>query len=677
MRTFLLLVLSLFSFTVLFPQTKTYTDVSPDGKQTITYTISNYNNRHAAITDTVPFGSTPEWQGTLERQVGGLAWADYDHDGDLDLALGNYHSNSYPPINEYETQIYRNDNGVLTSTPAWSSTDMRSTTDVEWADINGDGYPDLLAANGDESQIASVMYMNSASGLETTPSWISNDFNWTVGAAFGDINGDGYVDLAFGNQGNSVIPQRPICVFYNVNGTLHTAPDYLSGDEMITNSVALADADNSDLTEKIETFTADGTGSVYTLSMVPIYKLDSVLVDGSPVTLFTFDGTNGWVSLGLIPSNGSQVVIKYRYIKNGDLAAAKWVAYSTGVYFNDGSGLNSLPGWTVGNTESQKGIAWADMDNDGYMDLAVGGSGVPSVVYKNNNGTLSSSPVWTSSSSNTSAQDLAWGDINNDGYPELAVIHFGYSRLEIFMNNSGVLETSPSWTYTTGSPGTALSFGDVNGDGFLDLAVGTARAPVAVFLNQSIVPVELKSFTSENVGSAVKLRWTTATETNNKGFEIERLKDFPYAAPKNWEQIGYVDGNGTSAKSHNYIFIDNNPGTGNYSYRLKQVDYDGSYKYSEILNVNVNDRLQFDLSQNYPNPFNPSTKISYQISTNGHVELKVYNSLGQETALLVNSYKQAGRYDVIFDASYLPSGVYFYKLTAGDFTSVKKMILMR
>ena len=672
MRTILLLTFSFFSLTFLFPQTKTYTDVSPDGKQTKTYTSADYNNRHAAVTDTVPFGSTPEWQGTLERQAGGLAWADYDHDGDLDLAVGNYHSNSYPPIPEYETQVYRNDNGVLTSTPAWSSTDMRSTTDLKWADINNDGYPDLLAANGDESQVPSVIYMNSSSGLETTPSWVSNDVDWTVGAAFGDLNGDGYIDLAFGNQGNSVIPTRPICVFYNVNGTLHTSPDFYTSDEMITNSVAIADADNSDLTEKTETFTADGSGSVFTLSMIPIYKIDSVKVNGAPVINFTQDETGGWVSLGTVPSNGDQVVVKYRYIKKGDLAAAKWVAYSSGVYFNNGSELNSLPGWTVGNTESQKGIAWADMDNDGYMDLAIGGNGVPAVVYKNNAGTLSSTPVWISGSSNTSTQDLAWGDINNDGYPELAVIHFGYSRLEIFMNNGGVLETNPSWTYTTGSPGTAVSFGDLNGDGFLDLAVGTARSPVAVFLNQSVVPVELKSFTAENNAGKVQLDWTTATETNNSGFEIERKR----SGQEFWKNIGFTKGNGTSTKIHNYSYIDN-PESGSYSYRLKQIDFDGSYKYSKTVNVEVTAPVQFELSQNYPNPFNPSTRISYQLSKSGFVALKVYNTLGQEAAVLVNGYQQAGKYGLNFNASNLPSGIYFYQLTEGEFTSVKKMILLR
>jgi hypothetical protein len=663
----------------LFPQTnQKYRDVSPDGKQILSYPAEQLNFKKVTETDSIPFGTQPEWQAVIERQIGGLAWADYDQDGDLDLAVGCYHSNSYPPINEFETEIYRNDNGVLTTLPAWTSTDMKSTTDIKWADINNDGYPDLLAANGDESLVPSVIYMNSESGLDSIPSWSSSDFNWTVGAAFGDINGDGLLDLVFGNQGNSAVPTRPICVFYNTGGSFYTNPDFLTSDEMITNSVALADADNSDLTEKTETFTANGNGSAFMLSMIPVYKVDSVAVNGIPVNNFTMDNISGWISLGSVPAGGDQVIVKYRYIKKGDLAAAKWVNYSSGVYFNTGSYLNGLPGWTVGNTIAQKGIAWADMDGDGYLDLAVGGSGSPAVVYKNNEGTLSSSPVWTSAGSNTSTQDLAWGDINNDGYPELAVVHFGYSRAEIFMNNAGMLETTPSWTYTTGSPATALAFGDLNGDGFLDLAIGTARAPIAVFLNMSVVPVELKSFTAESTADGVRLMWTTATETNNKGFVVERSQKSGVIS-QNWTQVGFVQGYGTSSEIHNYNFTDKNLEAGSYSFRLKQIDFDGSYKYSNTAEVEVNTPLQFGLEQNYPNPFNPTTRIQYAVSSKQFVTLKVYDILGNEIKTLVSEEKPAGKYNVklTMNNEQLSSGVYLYRLQAGGYTAVKKMVYMK
>ena len=183
--------------------------------------------------------------------------------------------------------------------------------------------------------------------------------------------------------------------------------------------------------------------------------------------------------------------------------------------------INTLPGWTVGNDETQKGIAWADFDQDGFQDLAISGSSVQTVIYKNVNGALTG-PVWTSNSVNTSAQELITGDVDRDGYPELAVVHFGGGRVEIFKNNSGVLDTEPTWLYIAGSSATSISFGDLNADGYLDLAVGTARTPVVVFLNQSSIPVELTSFTATVNDNDVELTWSTATETNNQGFEIER-----------------------------------------------------------------------------------------------------------------------------------------------------------
>jgi hypothetical protein len=141
--------LLLFCVQILFAQEELkYTDISPDGKSV----VSRVNGEFKPLvitTTTAPFGTTPFWTSGLERQIGGLAFGDYDMDGDLDLAAGCYFSQSFPPIPEYNNMIFRNDNGVLTVNPVWFSDDSRSTTDIKWADINNDGKPDLFSGNGD------------------------------------------------------------------------------------------------------------------------------------------------------------------------------------------------------------------------------------------------------------------------------------------------------------------------------------------------------------------------------------------------------------------------------------------------------------------------------------------------------------------------------------------------
>lgn|SRR5690606_11296607 len=122
------------------------------------------------------------------------------------------------------------------------------------------------------------------------------------------------------------------------------------------------------------------------------------------------------------------------------------------------------------------------------------------------------------------------------------------------------------------------------------------------------------------------------------------------------------------------------PEPGNYLYRLKQIDYDGSFEYSNEIEVNVTAPSDFSLYQNYPNPFNPATKIIYEIPSYAEVntvQLKIFDVLGNEVAVLVNEEQMPGEYEVNFDASDLTSGIYFYSLNAGSFSETKKMILMR
>lgn len=188
----------------------------------------------------------------------------------------------------------------------------------------------------------------------------------------------------------------------------------------------------------------------------------------------------------------------------------------------------------------------------------------------------------------------------------------------------------------------------------------------------AIIPVELTSFIASAVNGTVTLNWSTATETNNRIFEIERKSD-----NSNFVVIGYVNGQGTTTQPHDYTFVDQSVIPGNYTYRLKQIDYDGRFSYSNevIVEVSIAAPSKFELSQNYPNPFNPVTTIKYNVAKAGNVRLAVYNSLGQEIETLVNEFKEEGYYQVSFDAIELPSGVYLYKLEAPGFTQVKKMIL--
>ncbi len=200
----------------------------------------------------------------------------------------------------------------------------------------------------------------------------------------------------------------------------------------------------------------------------------------------------------------------------------------------------------------------------------------------------------------------------------------------------------------------------------------------------AIVPVELASFKADVSGNNVTLNWITASEINNSGFEIERCETSNVKG-QTWKRIGFVGGKGTSTELNTYQFTDNNLSSGKYQYRLKQIDFDGTINYSNIVEVSVDIPSGFSLEQNYPNPFNPTTKIKYTIPSvitsatkqSQLVSLKVYDLLGNEVATLVNEEKPAGTYEVEFNAGNLSSGMYIYQMKVNDFESVKKMLIMK
>jgi hypothetical protein len=190
----------------------------------------------------------------------------------------------------------------------------------------------------------------------------------------------------------------------------------------------------------------------------------------------------------------------------------------------------------------------------------------------------------------------------------------------------------------------------------------------------SPLPVELSAFSADVLREKeVKLNWRTETEVANYGFEIQR-RGF---GDNEWINIGFVAGSGNSNSPKDYSFTDNKPLNGSrFNYRLKQIDSDGGYEFSNVIEAEIVPE-EYILNQNYPNPFNPVTKITYQLSKESKVVIKVYDLLGAEVASIVNETKEPGYYEVEFNGINLPSGTYIYRMTAVDFVEVKKMILMK
>jgi hypothetical protein len=187
------------------------------------------------------------------------------------------------------------------------------------------------------------------------------------------------------------------------------------------------------------------------------------------------------------------------------------------------------------------------------------------------------------------------------------------------------------------------------------------------------VPVELTSFTAVPANGAINLSWKTSTEVNNRGFYVERSSD-----KTDWTSLTFVQGHQNSTSINTYSYVDRSvTQSGKYYYRLKQIDNDGSFKYSPVAEGDFSSPSVFSLNQNYPNPFNPSTSITYSLPEASNVKLIVYNAIGQPVKVLENGFKNAGTYKILFNAIELSSGIYFYKMEAGQFSQIRKMMLVK
>jgi photosystem II stability/assembly factor-like uncharacterized protein len=447
------------------------------------------------------------------------------------------------------------------------------------------------------------------------------------------------------------------------------------------------------------TYNTNVVTDLYAISMVSP-KVGYVCGTNS-VVLKTTDAGQSWTA-----------VTKPSTTINYNLYAMEFINENTGwVFINyapvsvDGNifkttdGGNSWTQQTIGNTN---GIAGADMVNANVGYLCLNPSGNP--IYKTTNGGTTWTPVPIPLSGNIKgikAIDENTVYIGSSfGTNRVAKTTDGGTTWTPFALPAAVDVTSldfkdASTGYVCGNltsavcrttnGGTTWSVQNVH---LPTLAKLHVSAGDTVFVSGTytsilrstnfVVPVELASFTSTTISSDVQLNWSTATEKNNMGFDIERCQKSNVHGQTEWEKMGFVEGNGTSTEIHSYSFTDKNLTPGNYSYRLKQIDFDGAYKFYKLSeDVGIGLPSKFELSQNYPNPFNPATTIRFSLAKESKTKLQIFNSIGELVATLIDELKPAGNYDVTFDASKLTSGMYLYKLSTDYGTFVKKMILIK
>ena len=208
------------------------------------------------------------------------------------------------------------------------------------------------------------------------------------------------------------------------------------------------------------------------------------------------------------------------------------------------------------------------------------------------------------------------------------------------------------------------------------IATGLSFQYISLY-DYSTIPVELTSFTADVLGSSIVLNWQTATELNNSGFQVERSND-----NKSFSQVAFVPGYGTTTEPRSYSFTDNSVESGVYYYRLKQIDLDGSYSYSDVVLADIGFPIEYALGQNYPNPFNPSTIIEFSVPVDANVTMGVYNLVGELVSEIISGDYPAGIHNVDFNAADLTSGIYFYRIDAigvdgSNYSSVMKMTLLK
>ncbi len=547
------------------------------------------------------------------------------------------------------------------TTPTWISGDVAGyATGAAWADINRDGWLDLVVANGNDMarQRVAVYYNTGSGSLPATPDWESGDIDYHGHLSVGDVNSDGYPDVAvsvyigptgFGQKGK-------VKLYENNGGTLSSFPVWVSSEPLYSFSCAFGDA--------------DGDGD-----------LDLAVAGGESY---------------------------YQHPEQNR------------IYYNNAGILELLPSWRSLSSGFSYDVSWADFDIDGDLDLVFADEYAPNCVFENYGDSIGTVPAWRSADASQFANSLFAGDVNGDGYPDLAVSDNnqigGSGRFKLYLNEAGLLDTMPFWTSGSTGYGSGITLADIDNDDDRDLICGGWWESCRIFLNDSGVFSSMPQWTSTTNSVVEAMVFgdfdndgidTVSVELMSDGarrlyylprspvmqiqtvlFGADTVSDGGYCfdLENGWISLSQIPDSGvaisvTAVVSHDLDLAVSNwdPGIGNYVF----VNTSSTVFVADA----EPDPATYRLSQNYPNPFNSSTSIGYYLPTGeggregtgvkAHVTLKVYDLLGREIAVLVDEEIVPGWHVAYFNARSVASGTYFYRLKADHFVETRKLVLTR
>ncbi len=621
-------------YTVIAPKTGSiYCNLDSDAEMEIIF--GGGETLYAVNLDGTAVTGWPKTFTQYYEAVWTVSFGDIDNDGEGEVVAG-----IGGPLGGH-IQVFEKDGSVVTGFPVNVGKYPMSAT---LSDLDGNGSMEIILGTR-----TGWAYVYKGDGT-VYPGWpIPMDRYVGSSASAGDVNNDGVMDV--------VMESRNLLYVWNKDGQILPGFPYAIVDSLV--------GSNSYSAPVLADLTGDGKLEI-------LFCSHSSATDSGGITYAVkYDGTSlpGWPKF--VPNwiYGAPIVAdidgdSQLEVIIGEYGSSPTPSFSVFAYNVDGSLVSNFPMGPYHGSANQ--ITVADIDNDNELEIIfdenVTESGLGRYRALNMDGTqVTGWPLELMQ--NTSFQQPLLGDLNNDGTLDMVGGSFNFD-----INNKQVF----LYVWNTGLP--------YNPTKIVNAMYQFNPQHTGIYVDPTTVPVELESFTSSVSENSVTLKWITATELNNLGFDILRSN----YDDDNWKKIAFVDGNGTTTEKQVYSITDQNLSAGKYNYRLEQIDFDGTRTIAGNISVNVGGSVNnFVLEQNYPNPFNPATIIKYNIPEQSSVQLNVINILGEVVAELFNEVQSEGNHTKLFNASNLSSGIYFAVLNTTSITTGKvnsqkiKMVYMK